>query len=217
MSSDEEETLLPSSIVKQNKLDKERLKREDELCQKRLKASEEYTYKFKQLIDEQKTIANTIFHIDEQNPSVEDYCIEDLDNEALKNIFPDYNEHNFYPIKQITSYDCKVIHDCLKNIFNKYINELYHSLSDKNILWSNNIRKFIEFHDASYLNREITELNEQEIDEIKKQGFEFFVGENCANIDEDEFDGPNDLSIEEWELLDDIILCYYHKYYTLDN
>ena len=104
MSSDEEETLLPSSIVKQNKLDKERLKREDELYKKRLQASEEYTYKFKQLIDEQKTIANTIFHIDEQNPSVEDYCIEDLDNEALKNIFPDYNEHNFYPIKQITSY-----------------------------------------------------------------------------------------------------------------
>ena len=38
----------------------------------------------------------------------------------------------------------------------------------------------------------------------------FIVGYMCADIDEDEFDGPNDLSVDEWTQLDDIILYYYN-------
>ena len=47
------------------------------------------------------------------------------------------------------------------------------------------------------------------MEEVQEKGFQLFVGEKCANIDEDEFDGPNDISSEEWELIDNIILYYY--------
>jgi len=113
--------------------------------------------------------------------------------------------------KKASSTELKHIPDTLQNIFNDSIHELYHSLEDKKNKWSVNVRNFIEHHDNFDLDKNKIELNEEEEDEIRQQGFNIFVGEKCADIDEDEFDGPDDLSSDEWTLVDDIILYYYCK------
>ena len=88
--------------------------------------------------------------------------------------------------------------------------ELYKTLANKD-KWDDNIREFINYHENINLDVDTSWLSTPEIDEIQEQGFQFFTGDKCANVDEDEFDGPNDLSIEEWETVDEIILYYYHK------
>jgi hypothetical protein len=108
--------------------------------------------------------------------------------------------------------DYKKINDMLEMIFNEHINELYNSLS-KTDKWYDNVREFINFHkDMNIKTEDYYEYNDTEIDEIKTNGFQYFVGDKCADIDEDEIDGLNDLSIEEWENIDEIILYYYHKH-----
>ena len=92
---------------------------------------------------------------------------------------------------------CKGIHDVLQKIFDKHINELYKTLANKD-KWDDNIREFINYHEnMNIIDIDISWLSAPEIDEIQEQGFQFFTGDKCANVDEDEFDGPNDLSIEE--------------------
>ena len=48
------------------------------------------------------------------------------------------------------------------------------------------------------------------MNQLQHDAFERFVGDKCANIDEDEFDGPDDLSPDEWETVDDILIHYYN-------
>jgi len=103
----------------------------------------------------------------------------------------------------------KKINNRLKMIF-IHISKLYNEINDDTKEWNENVREFIKYHDDI-----IESIDEPDIDEfddiITEQGFNYFVGYMCADIDEDEFDGPNDLSIDEWTQLDDIILYYYKK------
>jgi hypothetical protein len=110
----------------------------------------------------------------------------------------------------ITPYQCECIHNRLRKIFIETICELYHSLACKE-LWYENIREFIAFHMNIHVTVNTNELSDQEIAEVNGHGFTLFVGDDCANVDEDEFDGLNDLSIDEWETIDDIIMYYYLK------
>lgn len=104
--------------------------------------------------------------------------------------------------------DEKKIRKKLNKIFNKKINNLYKSLVNKNDKWNENVRKFIEYHEEF----DVDEYeNNMETDIVNEIGMELFSGDKCANIDEDEFDGPNDLPQEEWALVDDIILYYYYN------
>ena len=100
----------------------------------------------------------------------------------------------------------KKINNRLKMIF-IHISKLYNEINDDTKEWNENVREFIKYHDDI-----IESIDEPDIDEfddiITEQGFNYFVGYMCADIDEDEFDGPNDLSIDEWTQLDDIILYY---------
>jgi hypothetical protein len=150
------------------------------------------------IIDDTKSIReNTIFNTDVKFKSTEQ--------------FKEHVECHAKWRHPITPYDCDCIHAELESIFNKYIYELYHSLATKKT-WNKNIRAFIDFHKDTELTINTNELSDQEILEIKDQGFNFFVGDKCANIDEDEIDGPNDLAIDEWETIDEIIMYYYLKY-----
>ena len=101
------------------------------------------------------------------------------------------------------------INNRLKMIF-IHISKLYNEINDDTKEWNENVREFIKYHDDI-----IESIDEPDIDEfddiITEQGFNYFVGYMCADIDEDEFDGPNDLSVDEWTQLDDIILYYYKK------
>ena len=103
----------------------------------------------------------------------------------------------------------KKINNRLKMIF-IHISKLYNEMNDDPKEWNENVREFIKYHDDI-----IESIDEPDIDEfddiITEQGFNYFVGYMCADIDEDEFDGPNDLSVDEWTQLDDIILYYYKK------
>ena len=110
----------------------------------------------------------------------------------------------------ITPYQCENIHNKLNTLFDEHIYKLYISVACKNKEeWYENVRRFIAIHDNIEFNIDTSDLSDQEILEIKDHGFSLFVGDNCADIDEDEFDGPNDLSIDEWETIDDIIMYYY--------
>ena len=73
------------------------------------------------------------------------------------------------------------------------------------------MREFIAIHDNIEFNIDTSNFSDQEILEINDYGMSLFAGDKCADIDEDEFDGPNDLSIDEWETIDDIIMYYYLK------
>jgi len=138
----------------------------------------------------------------------------DLKNrdENIFNMENNMDENINYPIKEV---DSKGIHDVLQIIFDKHINELYKRLANKD-KWDDNIREFINFHERMNIDEKY-EYSNAEMDEIQEQGFQFFTGDKCANVDEDEFDGPNDLSIEEWETVDEIILYYYHKNSILEQ
>jgi len=102
------------------------------------------------------------------------------------------------------------IHNKLERIF-ETIGHIYNNITDKNKQWYENVRIFIKYH-IDILNE--IDGEEEDTDEdniITQKGFEYFIGEKCADIDEDEFDGPNDLSMEEWWDIDNIILYYYNK------
>ena len=207
MSSGEQDICLkPSEILKQNKQDKEEQQERHNKIEERLQAERDYGNKFQNMVIEQKTIKDTIFHIDDKNT-----CIEHLNKEQLKKVFPDYNGEDEYPNKLLSSFDCKIIHDILNIIFDKHIIDLYKFVA-KNKEWYNRVRAFIGFHEITDFSMYPNDLSKEEIQEIKEQGFHLFVSEKCANIPESEFDGPNDLSIEEWENLDEIILYYYREY-----
>ena len=92
--------------------------------------------------------------------------------------------------------------------------------------WYDALREFIYWHENiehkvfnEIFNQDVEnclsnmEMTEDDYEEIREQAFYMFVGEKCINIDEDEFDGPNDLEPQEWEMIDDIICCYYYYVY----
>ena len=110
----------------------------------------------------------------------------------------------------ITPYQCECVHNRLCKIFNTKICQLYNSLAYKET-WYENIRQFIAFHKNIQVTVNTIGLSDQEIVEVNEHGFTLFVGDDCANVDEDEFDGLNDLSSDEWETIDDIIMYYYLK------
>ena len=132
----------------------------------------------------------------------------DYDKNKDVNIFNIENNIDENINDSIKEANCKDVHDVLQKIFNKHINELYKTLAIKD-KWDDNIREFINYHKNIKIDIDTSWLSTPEIDEIQEQGFQFFTGDKCANVDEDEFDGPNDLSIEEWETVDEIILYYY--------
>mgnify|MGYP003982157611 FL=1 len=175
----EDLNLKPSDIIKANKAKSQEQK--DEETQQRI----ELEQRIQRLIDYDRNnkgenIFNMEKNIDDETKQV---CIEDKVNS-------------------------KDIHDVLQTIFNKHINELYKTLAIKD-KWDDNIREFITYHENMNIDIDTSWLSTPEIAEIQEQGFQFFTGDKCANVDEDEFDGPNDLSIEEWETVDEIILYYY--------
>jgi len=121
-------------------------------------------------------------------------------------------------VNTITSKFCEMDTESkVSYIFDTKLIELYKKLENKDKYWSENVRDFIiqemeiigldEFDTIGDV-----DLTEDEKNDVKQIGFYLFVGEKCADIDEDEFDGPNDLFMHEWEDLEDIILYYYnHK------
>jgi len=126
--------------------------------------------------------------------------------ENFKKEFPDYDP------SKLSNSEVICIYNHLNYIFNNYIIELYQILHNPKKKWNKNVREFIKFHDKyeDELDIDPDRFSEKEISEIQKMGFDLFVGDKCADIDEDEFDGPKDLAPEEWENLDDIILYYYN-------
>jgi len=186
----EEFNLKPSDIVKANNAKTQEEK--DEEKQQRI----ELEQRIQKIIDyERKNRDENIFNMEKNmDDETKQLCIEDMNNDQLKE----------------DKVDCKGIHDVLQIIFDKHINELYKSLANKD-KWDDNIREFINYHVKMNIDEKYEEYSAPQLDEIQEQGFQFFTGDKCANVDEDEFDGPNDLSIEEWETVDEIILYYYHK------
>ena len=199
----EDKNLKPSDIIKANKAKSQEQK--DVEKQQRIDLEQ----RIQRIIDNDlKKRAENIFNMENNmDDETNQLCIEDMNSDQLKEIFPDYDENINYPIKE-DKVDCKGIHDVLQQIFNKHINELYKTLANKD-KWDDNIREFINYHENMNLDVDTSGLSTPEIDEIQEQGFQFFTGDKCANVDEDEFDGPNDLSVEEWETVDEIILYYY--------
>ena len=136
-----------------------------------------------------------------------DICCQNID-------ICEHNETQFDNIcdDSMTLDEVKVleIHNKLERIF-ETIGHIYNNITDKNKQWYENVRIFIKYHIdiLDEIDGEEEETDEDNI--IKQKGFEYFVGEKCADIDEDEFDGPNDLSREEWWDIDYIILYYYNK------
>jgi hypothetical protein len=132
--------------------------------------------------------------------------------ENFKKEFPDYNSDD--DNKKSSSVLCHAWTH-VDFIFNNYIIDLYKSMENKQDEWYVNVRKFIEYHEENNLQGDtahpMSARDHMLENEIKQNGFQLFVGDKCANIDEDEFDGPNDLSPDEWEGLDDIIIYYFNN------
>ena len=105
-------------------------------------------------------------------------------------------------------------------IFDTKLITLYKNQENNKKKWSENVRNFIN-QEIQFIGQDEMDtiddidLTDDEINDIKQRGFYLFVGEKCANINEEEFDGPNDLCIYEWEDLDNIILYYYKKQFEL--
>ena len=185
MSSDDEYeyvSIKPSDIVKENNAKSQEQK--DEEKQQRIDLEQ----RIQRIIDNDlKNRDENIFNMEKnKDDETKQLCTEDMNNDQYR----------------------KDIHDVLQQIFNKHINELYKTLANKD-KWDDNIREFIKYHENMNIDVDTSWLSALEIDEIKEQGFQFFTGDKCANVDEDEIDGPNDLSIDEWETVDEIILYYY--------
>ena len=138
---------------------------------------------------------------------------ESIIQENFKKEFPDYNSDDDNKIG--SSVLCHAWTH-VNFIFNNYIIDLYKSMENKQDEWYVNVRKFIEYHEKNNLHDDTATHTMSACDhmwenEIKQNCFNLFVGDKCANIDEDEFDGPNDLSPDEWEGLDDIIIYYFNN------
>lgn len=108
-----------------------------------------------------------------------------------------------------------IITKVYKYLQQKYPDDKWQQLIYKFIDWHNNI-EYEDLHrlftmDMLDSNTYFEKMSsESELEEIKKQGFDMFISEKCANIDEDEIDGPNNVNEHDWELIEYIILCYYH-------
>jgi len=105
----------------------------------------------------------------------------------------------------------------VSHMFDTKLIGLYKKMKDADKYWSENVRDFI-IQEMKFIGLDEFEtigdidLSDDDKNDIKYIGFHLFVGEKCADIDEDEFDGPNDLFMHEWEDLEEIILYYYnHK------
>lgn len=138
--------------------------------------------------------------------------------------------NNLYVVNEQTSSkeDYNLITSRLTILFNNIIITVYNFCKNKNkdLNWNEIIREFIDYHKNienkslnDIFNNDIDtclskmEMTENQYEEIKQQAFDMFVSEKCANVDEDDFDGPDDLDAQEWETIDNIICCYYYYAY----
>jgi len=152
--------------------------------------------------------------------------VEDMSSAELQKIFPEYDPSYNYNIDEenLDNYDSSIIDERLTRAFETTIYKLYAYLSIKNpdYTWYQLVREFIRWHENNkysdlhtlfnmnpYLYFEKITSSSKKMCEIQEKGFQMFVGEKCANIDEDEFDSENDLNTYEWEAVDDIILYHY--------
>jgi hypothetical protein len=198
MSTDEEDlNLKPSDIIKENNAKSQNVKNEEKQAREQLMIwYDQRIAALRNCDDKPNTIFNTV------------------DNNEVNEPFPGYVEHTECHTKwrrPITPYQCECIQNSLRKIFSEHICELYKSVACKET-WYENIRAFIDFHEDTEITINTNKMSDQEILVVKDEGFSLFVGDDCANVGEDEFDGPNDLAIDEWETLDDIIMYYYLKY-----
>ena len=150
--------------------------------------------------------------------------VEDMSKEELKVLFQDYDiEHNYE--EDLTNFDSENIEKILHKTFDDSIIKLYCHirLNNPDLKWYELVRKFINWHnDNKYCN--LTTLynmnpyiyfhritsSKEEINKIKKDSFQMFISEDCADISEDEIKSLNNLTNEEWKNVDDIILYYYY-------
>jgi len=92
----------------------------------------------------------------------------------------------------------------IMQLYNK-IMSLYKPHHNKNNTWRSNIIAFIE--------KEIDKIEEID-DDVFESNFHiaetiFYMFTNALDIDEDDFDGPNDLHPSEWIMFD--MLVVYHS------
>jgi hypothetical protein len=104
----------------------------------------------------------------------------------------------------------------IHNLFDEFLNDFYGYLYDHTKTWVNNVRTFIKYHDSYQEQMEEIEniMNEYEKKIIINIGNALFIGEKCVNIDKyicDVFDC--DLSLEEWNAIDKIIIYYYYNHF----
>ena len=88
-------------------------------------------------------------------------------------------------------------------IFN-FVWQLYIPYNNSNNTWATNVRDFITFQ--SELIDEIDDTDYHTYDSVVNNIFHMFVDK--LDIDEDDFDGPNDLHPTEWETFDMIVIHY---------
>ena len=153
--------------------------------------------------------------------------VEDMSKEELNELYPEYDPTYDYSIDEdnITCFDSNVIHFLLSKAFDIIMCKLYKYLQIQhpNYKWCQLVREFIWWHehreygDLHTLFNMNTDLyferittSQKEMDEIKKQGLQMFLGDKCINVNDDNFDGMNDLMHDEWESVNNIILYYYY-------
>jgi len=71
------------------------------------------------------------------------------------------------------------VNDRLNDVFEKYINECYLKLEDKDDIWNQSVRAFIKYHDdiVSYQVEEECKIDDDALEEIQEMEFQLFVGE----------------------------------------
>ena len=171
---------------------------------------QELENKFNILKEKRKTILDKIrLAIEENERDRPGFVTEEQDKKMEHYLYLSKYEQDINKMDtKVGNYEAMRIWQHVKYIFEQYIIDLYKYCSSNDKPWFENVRAFIQFHDDIELVNN-SEPNEETVTQIKHDVFERFVGDDCANIDEDEFDGPDDLSPDEWETIDDILIHYY--------
>ena len=158
--------------------------------------------------------------------------LEDMSKDELKEMFPEYDPNYDYNIDEnnITCFDSNIVYYRLSNVFQKILYKLYNYIRIQNsnykkcqlvreFIWWHENREYCDLHTLFNMNPELylehITTSKREMDEIKKQGLIMFLSDKCVNVDENEdnFDNMNELMVDEWEIVHNIILYNYY-YYT---
>jgi hypothetical protein len=158
--------------------------------------------------------------------------LEDMTKDELKEMFPEYDPNYDYNIDEnnITCFDSNIVYYRLSNVFQKILYKLYNYIQIQNsnykkcqlvreFIWWHENREYCDLHTLFNMNPELylehITTSKREMDEIKKQGLIMFLSDKCVNVDENEdnFDNMNELMVDEWEIVHNIILYNYY-YYT---